>query len=113
MNGRISNNEPRIEVGREPGSGVRSSAFSFSFPRWRAGLVLTLLLFAGCHRVAPAGPAEHHTPAHKPASYPAAVERLGELHQQIVGGRAGWPVNWTCLRSWVTSSAGCRIPVFP
>jgi hypothetical protein len=87
MNRRISNNEPpRIEGGRKPGSGVGSSAFSF--PPWPAGLVLALLLFAGCHRAAPARPAEHHTPSHRPADYSAAVAQLGRLHEEIVGGRA-------------------------
>ena len=57
-------------------------------PHWPAGLVWALLLFAGCHRAAPAGLAEHHTPAHKPADYSAAVAQLGKLHEEIVGGRA-------------------------
>ncbi len=65
-----------------------TSARNAQLQDWRAGLVLTLLLFAGCHRAVPAGPAEHHTPAHKPADYSAAVAQLGKLHDEIVGGRA-------------------------
>ena len=42
----------------------------------------------GVTAAAPAGPAEHHTPAHKPADYSAAVTQLGKLHEEIVGGRA-------------------------
>lgn len=50
------------------------------------GLLSAVLLVAGCHATAPSGPAEHHAPSHQPADLPAAVTRLGELHQEIVAG---------------------------
>jgi hypothetical protein len=42
-----------------------------------------LLALGGCHR-GHVEEAEHHTPAHKPADVPAAVDRLLELHIEIV-----------------------------
>jgi hypothetical protein len=45
-----------------------------------------LVLAAGCHGTH-VEEAEHHTPAHKPADYPAAVDRLLVLHVEINSGR--------------------------
>jgi len=56
--------------------------------RRRIAAVVGTLLLAGCPGAAPPGPAEHHTPAHKPADYPAAVARLSELDREIVAGHA-------------------------
>lgn len=50
-----------------------------------AGLLWALLL--GC-RGGTVEEAEHHTPPHKPPDYPAAVDRLVELHQEIRSGRS-------------------------
>ncbi|MFM8252444.1 MAG: hypothetical protein ACKOBW_12675 [Planctomycetota bacterium] len=51
------------------------------------GLCLLLLSLVGCHgkRVAEA---EHHTPEHMPADYPAAVDRLLAVHAEIANGGA-------------------------
>lgn len=43
---------------------------------------LLLVLLAGCHGVE-TEEAEHHMPPHMPVNFPAAVERLGELHEEI------------------------------
>lgn len=50
--------------------------------RLLAGL---LVVTAGCHGVH-TEEAEHHTPEHMPADYPAAVERLLALHNEIANG---------------------------
>ncbi|GIW98536.1 MAG: hypothetical protein KatS3mg111_1869 [Pirellulaceae bacterium] len=48
-------------------------------------LMVAVAAFAGCHgsRVEEA---EHHAPAHKPADFPAAVDRLLTLHAEITNG---------------------------
>ena len=54
----------------------------------RCLLLLTSLLFpaaTGCHGTR-VEEAEHHTPAHKPADFPAAVDRLLALHSEISSG---------------------------
>jgi hypothetical protein len=52
--------------------------------------LLITLWVAGCQSVETEEP-EHHTPAHMPADYPAAVDRLLGLHVEIVKGRARSP----------------------
>lgn len=54
----------------------------------RCLLLLTSLLFpaaTGCHGTR-VEEAEHHAPAHKPADFPAAVDRLLALHGEIRSG---------------------------
>ncbi len=48
--------------------------------------LLVLLVCSGCNRSEPVT-AEHHVPAHMPASFPAAVDQLTALHREIVDGR--------------------------
>jgi hypothetical protein len=59
-------------------------------------LMLCLLIIAsgGCHGTSLEEP-EHHTPAHKPADFPAAVDRLLALHNEIAnnGTRAADPLD--------------------
>ncbi len=45
-----------------------------------------MVIVCGCQRDTP-DQAEHHTPAHKPLDYPAAVVRLLELHVEIFNER--------------------------
>ncbi|MBM4002059.1 MAG: hypothetical protein FJ295_02060 [Planctomycetes bacterium] len=54
--------------------------------RRRLPLLASLLLAAGCHGTR-VEESEHHTPAHKPADFPAAVDRLLALHVEILNGR--------------------------
>lgn len=46
---------------------------------------LLIVLLTGCHGVE-TEEAEHHAPAHMPADYPAAVDRLLALHSEIAKG---------------------------
>ncbi|QDU98847.1 hypothetical protein [Lignipirellula cremea] len=50
-----------------------------------AAVAALLAAISGCHHVETEEP-EHHTPAHMPANYPAAVERLLALHAEINNG---------------------------
>jgi hypothetical protein len=54
---------------------------------WRLVLptCLLIVLLAGCHGVE-TEEAEHHTPEHMPADYPAAVDRLLALHVEFING---------------------------
>ncbi|MBM3998806.1 MAG: hypothetical protein FJ297_04550 [Planctomycetes bacterium] len=47
--------------------------------------LLLIALLTGCHG-AETEEAEHHTPAHMPADYPAGVDRLLALHMEIANG---------------------------
>lgn len=66
--------------------------------RLRAGRAALLAVIVGCLLNAACGcrhvehaEAEHHAPPHKPADYPAAVERLLELHVELVNDRQRAP----------------------
>jgi hypothetical protein len=54
-------------------------------------LAATLLVSViGCARhMEEESEVEHHTPAHKPASFPLGVVRLGDLHREILESSAG------------------------
>lgn len=54
-------------------------------PRLASFLVLVIIGMTGCLQ-SPQEAAEHHTPAHKPATFPAAVDRLLVLHEEVVDG---------------------------
>lgn len=49
-------------------------------------IVVSILPLSGCHRGTAHEEAEHHTPEHKPANYPAAIEQLLGLHREIMNG---------------------------
>jgi len=60
---------------------------SMQWIRWQPVLqtCLLMVLLAGCQGVE-TEEAEHHTPAHMPSDYPAAVDRLLALHVEIANG---------------------------
>ncbi|MGE0761256.1 MAG: hypothetical protein AB7F89_22040 [Pirellulaceae bacterium] len=56
-----------------------------SLPGLQGTVLIICLAYAGCHG-ADHEEAEHHTPAHRPPDYPAAVKRLLALHREIMDG---------------------------
>ncbi|HND56572.1 MAG TPA: hypothetical protein PLV92_29340, partial [Pirellulaceae bacterium] len=48
------------------------------------------VLLCGC-LAAPAEEAEHHTPAHRPVDFPAAVTRLDALHAELLDAKTARP----------------------